>query len=145
MGDKKDFKFKFTSEIVCPWCGYEHEESYEFFGRHCGDGDETEIECCSCSKSFGGEIHMSVEYSSKITTCPGHEFDLDEFEWVFGSKEELAKKDTIRFKCNVCREAYYSWQFPGSKHARFKEAFTFIGKAAEVMAIRGSVNLEAKP
>lgn len=48
----------YTDEITCPWCGYEHADSWEY-----ADSDN-ECECMNCNKMFGYERHIEVTYSS---------------------------------------------------------------------------------
>ena len=45
-----------TNEIVCPWCGYEHSDSWEM-----GDG---ETECHDCGRKFETEKDVTVTYST---------------------------------------------------------------------------------
>lgn len=45
-----------TSEIVCPWCGHEHSDSWEM-----GSG---EMECHDCGREFQTERDVSVSYST---------------------------------------------------------------------------------
>ncbi len=53
-----------TSEIVCPYCGYKFDASYECFGDEYGDGAEIETDCDSCEKGFKVTMSLSVDYSS---------------------------------------------------------------------------------
>ena len=50
---------EYTSEIVCPYCGYKFGDSYEY---HENNGDE--IECHDCENKFTLNIHFSVDYST---------------------------------------------------------------------------------
>lgn len=51
-----------TDNVVCPWCGHEHDCSWEFFD----DGHEsTEAECGECDKPFTASRDVSVTYSTK--------------------------------------------------------------------------------
>lgn len=51
----------YTSEIVCPHCGYKQMDSWEY------SGDSGEIDCGKCSEPFLYERQVSVSYStSKI-------------------------------------------------------------------------------
>jgi hypothetical protein len=52
---------KYTEEIVCPYCGYIVEESYEYFEY---GNDDTEIQCDECNKTFIAYRHERVRYSS---------------------------------------------------------------------------------
>ena len=46
-----------TDEIVCPYCGYVFDESYEYIG------DEL-VECPDCMKKFELESEEIVEYTT---------------------------------------------------------------------------------
>jgi hypothetical protein len=54
---------RYTDEIVCPYCGHEFQDSYEYFGK---SGDEAEIECTDedCEKKFRCSPDISVTYVS---------------------------------------------------------------------------------
>lgn len=52
---------EFTDEIVCPYCGYEYSECYEF------SEDDDEILCDQCDKIFSYSRHMEVTYTT--TKC----------------------------------------------------------------------------
>ena len=51
-----EFDTEYTDEAICPWCGYEHKDSWEFL-----DG---EAECESCSRPFSVSKYVSVTYST---------------------------------------------------------------------------------
>lgn len=46
-------------DVVCPYCGAYHEDSWELGGPDTNDGY---IECAMCYKEFGWERIISVEY-----------------------------------------------------------------------------------
>jgi uncharacterized Zn-finger protein len=52
-----------TDEVVCPYCGNEHSESYEFFE---GNRDDTEVTCTECERDFRASRDVSVSYSSRV-------------------------------------------------------------------------------
>lgn len=52
-----------TKDVVCPWCGYVHQESYEFPG----DGED---ECEDCGKRFRYSRTVSVTYTTKRVETP---------------------------------------------------------------------------
>ncbi|MFA5766509.1 MAG: hypothetical protein WC919_01120 [Candidatus Paceibacterota bacterium] len=55
---------EFTREIVCPYCGYVHSESYDFGN---GGEEDSETECGRCDRKFNWSRMISVSYStSKI-------------------------------------------------------------------------------
>lgn len=45
-------------EIVCPWCGYEHTDSWET------RADNGDFECHGCGKTFAFTRDVSVTYST---------------------------------------------------------------------------------
>jgi hypothetical protein len=61
MTQKCKIDHEFTREIVCPYCGYVHSESYEFGS---GGEEEGKDECGSCGKEFNWSRMISVDYST---------------------------------------------------------------------------------
>lgn len=57
-----------TSEITCPWCGYEFSDSWEY-----GDDDDA-CECPDCGKLFSYTRDIEVTYTSKRRKC---DFDFE--------------------------------------------------------------------
>jgi NAD-dependent dihydropyrimidine dehydrogenase PreA subunit len=55
-----------ADEIVCPWCGYEHTNSNEFFGdsQVC-----TTDECSDCGKPIEIRREFSVTYITRTLTA----------------------------------------------------------------------------
>ncbi|HDK7182970.1 TPA: hypothetical protein PTV74_002117 [Clostridium botulinum] len=59
--EEKEIDHEYTNEIVCPFCGYEFIDSWEY-----GDGEEDLglIECNECGKSFYANREVLVTYST---------------------------------------------------------------------------------
>lgn len=76
------------NEIICPFCGYEHRNSYEKVDNE--DEDTQEIECSKCGKEIKVWVEIYVKYSSQ---CKNHDFQeiVIPFE---GSEDYL--------ECTVC-------------------------------------------
>lgn len=56
----KEIDHEFTDNIICPYCGYEERDSFEY-----SDNDETE--CPDCEQTFKSQRHVRITYStSKI-------------------------------------------------------------------------------
>ena len=55
------FDHEFTNEIVCPYCGYEFTDSWEFNDTR----DEQHVECCECGKEFLLYVNISVDYTTR--------------------------------------------------------------------------------
>ena len=60
MSDPIDTNF--TENVVCPYCGYNHDNSDEWFRD---GGNEVEVECEECGKVFIAEADYSVLYISR--------------------------------------------------------------------------------
>lgn len=64
-----------TKEIVCPYCGHEFEDSWEY--DEAGSG---EAECDSCEKTFTYEVHIRTKYSTRKVDCDDKE-PAEEHRW----------------------------------------------------------------
>ena len=68
----ENIKHEYTNEIVCPYCGYEFDDSCE-----CGEGCEEDIglvECDECEKEFYATRSFTITYSTakaEYGTCEG--------------------------------------------------------------------------
>lgn len=57
-----DIDYSFTDELVCPYCGYSHDD----------DGEMNEAgtyNCSKCDKMFNFEVDYSKSYSSRKVPC----------------------------------------------------------------------------
>lgn len=54
----KEIDHDFTDEIVCPHCGYEYQDSYEWH-------DYGEEDCIECEKSFSIERITTIQYTTR--------------------------------------------------------------------------------
>lgn len=57
MKTNKYIDHKFTDEIVCPYCGYEYGDSWEF-------DDDVELDCDECGKTFDATREFEITYST---------------------------------------------------------------------------------
>lgn len=55
-----EINHRFTDEVVCPHCGHEHSDSWDFFS----DSNTIEIECDRCEKEFGCERDFTTTYNT---------------------------------------------------------------------------------
>ena len=67
MNDIDTFR---ADEAVCPYCGHEHDDSWEFFSGSDGDGSETTVTCNECDKDFILRLHVDVCYTSAKQKSP---------------------------------------------------------------------------
>ena len=51
---------EYTDEIVCPYCGYEFTDSWEFSDTQ----DEQQVDCHDCGEEFLLYVHVSVDYTT---------------------------------------------------------------------------------
>lgn len=87
----------YTSEIVCPYCGYEFDCSYEY------SSDDT-IDCHECEKIFSMIKYFNVNYSTKKIQCANgdgpHKWRTKSFEF----EGNMVLKNLYRCKlCDVSR------------------------------------------
>ena len=52
------------SNITCPYCGWEDHDSLEMFPNG-SDGDEEEMECGKCEKTFKVTFNVDVSYTTE--------------------------------------------------------------------------------
>jgi len=67
---------EYTKEIVCPHCGHEFSDSWEY------DEESGEIECYECGLKFDYSRNVSVDYSTWFE-CPDVGKEHDWGEWSY--------------------------------------------------------------
>ena len=61
MEEEKEIDHEYTSEIVCPYCGQEESDSWEY------QADAGQIYCHNCKNEFKYEREITIEYvTSKL-------------------------------------------------------------------------------
>jgi len=63
MSGDKEIDHEFTDEVVCPYCGYEYSDSYEF-------DNGGEIECDNCEETFSYTRNITIDYCTKRKEAP---------------------------------------------------------------------------
>jgi hypothetical protein len=53
---------EFTSDLVCPYCGYVHEDDGEM-------NESGDMKCYKCEKKFIYEVEYSKSFSSRQVPC----------------------------------------------------------------------------
>lgn len=56
--NNEDIDHESTDEIVCPYCGYVHTDSWEWEGHHGTD------RCDDCEKEFYWTRHVDITYDT---------------------------------------------------------------------------------
>lgn len=59
---ENDIDHEWTRQIICPHCGFEHDDSFEISGNMSGNGI---MECWECSKQFKWNCHIDVMYDTE--------------------------------------------------------------------------------
>lgn len=59
-----DLDLEYNDFVVCPHCGYEHEDQCDYPFDYDVDEEEGTFNCNSCGKDFGVMVHMDITYSS---------------------------------------------------------------------------------
>lgn len=89
-----------TDNLVCPYCGYEHTDSWEI------EDDEGERSCDDCQKEFTYQREVTTTYASEKMLCDDdkHEYEI---EAHFCSKNEfgveLPELQWKHFRIEVCK------------------------------------------
>ena len=65
LEDLAEFETSFTEEVVCPYCGYEYQNSYELDLPEGGMSGPEKIECEECGKEFLVSMDLQVSYSTR--------------------------------------------------------------------------------
>lgn len=58
-----EINHKYTDEIVCPWCGYEERDSWDY------PNSDDDIKCPECGKVFSMERQTEVLYNTERKKC----------------------------------------------------------------------------
>jgi len=77
----------YTDEIICPWCGYRHSDSWEI--------EPGLRECENCEKSFYAERNVEVTYSTQKANygtckhCGNGDVPIEDYHSNIGSYKNL--------------------------------------------------------
>lgn len=58
----KEIDHEYTDELVCPYCGYKHEDDGEM-------NEGGDLECYQCEKKFKYEVDYSKSFTSRKVAC----------------------------------------------------------------------------
>lgn len=97
-----------TGEIVCPYCGNEYSDSYEY-------GDHGSTDCEECGKWFSFSRHVSVDYTTEETPCANGEGFHD---WRSQAQEIGGKVFwPHKYRCPKCEKVHV---FDNETRGRFE-------------------------
>lgn len=85
---------EYTSEIVCPHCGYESGDSWEM------DDNDGSMDCGECEKDFNYTRIIAINYSTSKISCDdrSHAYGLDSH--FLHSDEHIWYRIEICDKCD---------------------------------------------
>ncbi len=95
MNDK-DIDCEGTYQVICPYCGYEIPDSYEYIGNEDRDGEESNVDCPDCGKTF--IIHLHIDYSFD-SRKPLHEWYRGHHHGVRSGEKSKVEFYTIECWC----------------------------------------------
>lgn len=88
---------EYTDNIVCPYCGYTFEDSWEF------DGECDNEDCPECEKAFSWSRSVTIDYSTtKLCKENGKEHDFS--EWLYHESWTSMGKQYSEFYARHCKE-----------------------------------------
>ena len=91
---------EYTKQIVCPWCGYELEDCWEW-----GDSGDEET-CSDCGKVFSYERNMTVDYCTTRKQCEEGkcEYIIDTESAHGGEPYIYDDRNWTIYKCKHCHD-----------------------------------------
>jgi transcription elongation factor Elf1 len=57
-----EIKHRYTRNMVCPYCGHENMNSWDYMS---GEEDLGEVECGECGKDYEAQRIVTVEYKTE--------------------------------------------------------------------------------
>ena len=89
----EDIDYEFTDEIVCPYCGYKFNDSWEM------GTDDIDQDCPECGKHFSWSTDVTVKYISE-KDC---KLNKEEHVWMIvttasGTYEKCSKCGHLNYK-----------------------------------------------
>ncbi len=70
-----EIEHEYTDEIVCPYCGNEYSDSWEY------EEEGSKIECDSCNRKFNYTRNTSVSYTTSKLDCKEQEGKEHQYEY----------------------------------------------------------------
>ena len=91
----------YEDTIICPWCGYEYEDCWEYDF----DSDGEEFECEECGKKFDVQEKITYEYKSTRHPCEGQceEFELREPFYNCTNPYNHKGLNYTLWQCKICQ------------------------------------------
>ncbi|MCK4997137.1 hypothetical protein KAS08_02440 [Candidatus Pacearchaeota archaeon] len=108
-----EFEHEYTDEVVCPWCGCEYGDCWEWAEY------SDEMKCDECGKEFSYEKDVTVKYSTSKKDCGEgrHEYVFySEFLKYHEYEKAVEAEEDWEFieiqKCSICDDKIYTKTIP---------------------------------
>ncbi len=110
-----EVEHEYTEEVVCPWCGHEHGDSWEW------TSNSDDMKCDECGKEFGYEKDITVKYCTSKKQCEedNHKYENDtDCSYLYYHKFEgpVKNEEDWEFieiqKCSICDDKTYTKTIP---------------------------------
>lgn len=96
-----EINHKYTSSIVCPYCGFEDGDSWEL------DSDgEDDYQCGSCEKEFSYERDISITYTTTKKECEDCDM-VHQYLFISKLEDDRTKKYRDRKELPESEWKYY--------------------------------------
>lgn len=112
-GGERDIDHEYTKEIVCPYCGLEFQDSWEYSKN---DEDLGLIECDECGKSFYAHRDIDITYVTEKANygtckqCNAEDVVIEDYHSSVGSYNGLCVACGAKEKARLYTEYAISIQ-----------------------------------
>lgn len=124
MSVEEDIDHESTSEAVCPHCGFEYQDSWEW-----GDDGDEDVTCERCEKHFSLEVEVHWRYSTRKLDC-----DEGTHVYLPAERNDTTQDDIERYKregsclAKYITEPRTSWRRDCAKCADFEHVEVALGE-----------------
>ena len=100
----EEIDHEYTNEIVCPWCGYEFSDSWEWSDY------EEDVECHKCGKLFYYERILTVEYKTTRERCKNKGCEMA-LKKMYGNNPSVSDRhgNVTVWQCRICDHEIYKF------------------------------------
>ena len=95
---------KNTDDIICPYCGCEHSDSWEY-------NNDNELDCEECEKRFNLYVNHTVDYTTSKIMCKEGEHNYLFFKPLLQYSKMLWLKEAGKYAENNRILPEEEWQF----------------------------------
>jgi transcription elongation factor Elf1 len=107
MDFEKEIDHEYTDEIICPYCGNEFTDSWEY---GINEEDLGLLECDECGKSFYASRHIEITYVTEEANygtcnhCKAENVVIEDYRSTIGKYSGLCVKCGVKEKARLYTE-----------------------------------------